>query len=637
MGSTSVRGRLVGLRLSAWRSRLVTRVDPVVLGLVLAIGVVAFAAHAAYRENMRLRWSSAYHDRNAHYQAGLNIACELRQGHFVRALLDLDGSSLGWPVLHPFCLATVLTVAGPSPVAAVLPSLLGWCGSALLAFLIARRLGGEYGTAGGLVAAAVFLASPALRALATDVMLESLGLCLTLASLYAYLLFAERPSRGTGIALGVALSCLFLQKYNYWGITVVALVAAECLRRPREVLSDVRAGFRMVDWFAWLGGQLRRPLNYAIVALLGVSAAAILNGGLYVEVAGQRYGFKETRLIVNAAYVLILLRLAVWWWPAGRDAVARLCGEPVAALWTWAATPVLVWLALPFRLQYFIWYAGPGNNIGVLNYTPRQAFWFYFDCFVGDYHVVAILAAIAAAVALVGLLALFIRRDVPAGWVAVPAMFFICGTLTVLHPNQQLRFLHSWSPLLWVMAGVGVAALLQLVARVAGHNAGQVAAVATVIGIAAGLISITPAFARPSVMFGRGYGVPAESLRDLYDAYLPLIDGDEPTALLTNLPDASWRWAFMERFGHKNGLRHNMREIGAFDPVTVDVAMRWVGATACRQVVYVEIPRTSPLYEPPMQGVDNSAILPVMKSQGVFKLVKRVRVKNLGTVYIWKR
>src|SRR5262249_41640354 len=156
--------------------------------------------------------------------------------------------------------------------------------------------------------------------------------------------------------------CLFLQKYNYWGIAVVALSAAEVLRRPREVFAGLRTAFRMVDWSAWLGGQFRRPLNYVIVALLGISAAAILNNGLWVELGGRRFGFKETRLIVNAAYVLILVRLAAWWWPAGRDAVARLCGDAAATLFTWAAVPVLVWLAMPFRLQYFLWYAGPGNN-----------------------------------------------------------------------------------------------------------------------------------------------------------------------------------------------------------------------------------------------------------------------------------
>lgn len=638
MESTSVHGQRGRLRyaLASWRTSL-PQLDPMILGLVIAIGLVAYGAHTAYRENFRLRWSSAYHDRNAHYQAGLNIACELRQGHLLRAVLDLDAASLGWPILHPLCLAAVLTVTGPSPLAAVIPSLVGWAVSALLAFLITRRLGGPFGQAGGVVAAAFVLASPALRALATDVMLESLGLCLTLASVYAYLRFVEQPTRRTGIALGIVLSCLFLQKYNYWGITVIALAATELLRRPREILSWIRTGSRMVDWSAWLGGQFRRPLNYVILALLGVSAAAILNGGLYVELGGQRYGFKETRLIVNAAYVLVLVRLAAAWWPKGRQAVARLCGEPVAALLTWAATPVLLWLALPFRLQYFIWYAGPGNNIRVLNYTPQQAFWFYFDSFVGDYHASAMIAAIAAIVAGVGVIGCLTRSDTPTGWAVVPGLFLICGTLTVLHPNQQLRFLHSWSPLMWIATGIGVAAVLQGVARVIGTRAAGMLALVTVGITVSGLAVVTPAFARPSLMFGRGYGTPAESLRDLYDVYLPFIDGDQPTALLTNLPDASWRWAFMERFGHKNGLKHNLREVGAFDPVTADVVWRWVDATACRQVVYVEIPKTSPLYEPPMQGVDNSAILAVMKSQSVFRLVKRVRVRNLGTVYIWKR
>jgi hypothetical protein len=638
MESTSVQSQWFSTDWSwkAWRGRI-ARLDFVIIGLIVGIGLIAYGAHMAYRENLRVRWSSVYHDRNAHYQAGLNIACELRQGHFVRALLDLDAASLGWPVFHPLCLAAVLTVAGPSPVAAVLPSLVGWGVSAFLAFLITRRLGGSFGWAGGLVAAGLFLGSPALRALATDVMLESLGLALTLAAIYAYLRFVEQPTPRTGRVLGVVLSCLFLQKYNYWGITVIALSITELLRRPREILGWLRNAFRMVDWSAWVVGQFRQPLNYLILALLGVSVAAILHGGLYIELSGRRYGFKETRLIVNAAYVLLLVRLAAAWWPAGQDAVTRLCGEPVATLLTWAATPVLLWLALPFRLQYFIWYAGPGNNIRVLNYTPRQAFWFYFDSFVGDYHAAVIVAALAAIAAVIGFVALLVRSDVPTGWLVVPTMFVVCGTLTVLHPNQQLRFLHSWSPLLWVGAGIGVAAGLQLTARHLGDRSARIIAAGTVIGIAMGLAAVTPAFARPSLMFGRGYGTPVESLRDLYDVYLPLIDGNAATALLTNLPDASWRWAFMERFGHKNGLKHNLREIGAFDPITADVALRWVGATSCRQVVYVDIPKTSPLYEPPMQGVDNSAILTVMNDQTVFRLVHRVRVKNLGTVWIWKR
>jgi hypothetical protein len=637
MGSTTL-GVRVNLRekLRALRGAA-TRVDPVVLFLVLVVGVVAFAAHAAYRNNLRARWTSPSHDRNAHYQAGLNVACELRNGHPIQAILDLDAASMGWPAFHPVCLAAVLTVAGPSPEAAVLPSLIGWCGATLFAFLIVRRLGGAHGVAGGFVAVALFLGSPALQALATDVMLESLGLCLTLAAIYCYLNFVESPTRRAGIALGGVLSCLFLHKYNYWGIAVVSLAATEILRRPRAILCGLRDTVRMVDWSAWARLQLARPLNYAIALLLGVSAAAILNDGVGVTIGGKQLEIRDTRLFIQAAYALLLVRVAVWWWPVGRAATARVAGEPVVALLTWGLIPVQVWLLLPFRLKYFIWYAGPGNAPPGLDHTLPDALRYYGDGFASEYHVAAALALVAGAVGLLGILALVARRAAAPGWLALPAVFAICGALTVLHPNQQLRFLHSWAPLVWVAAGVGVAALLAVIARFAGQNTARVAGVVVVAALAVALFQLTPAFARVSRAFGPGYDPAAPSLRDLYDAYLPHLDGNEPTAIFSNRPESSWRWAFMERFGHKNGLRNNLREVGAFDPVTMEAAERWLAVTPVRTVVYVEIPPSSPLFEPAATPADNSALLAVMRKQSAFHPAARVRVRDLGTVWVWKR
>ena len=638
MGSTTVGAARVGLgTLLQGRLGAFPRVDPVLFGLLVAVIGVAVAAHAAYRENLRVRFASTYHDRNAHYQAGLNVATELRQGHFVRAILDLDAASMAWPVFHPACLAAVLTVAGPKPEAAVLPSLFGWCVATVLAFLIVRRLGGRYGVAGGVVTAALFLGSPALQALATDVMLESLGLCLTLGAILAYLAFAEMPTRRHGAALGVVLSCLFLQKYNYWGITVVTLAATEFARRPRAILSGARAALRMVDWSAWLTGQVRRPLNYPIAILLGITVAATANGGIAFDLFGKHVEIVNTRLYLHAAYALLLLRVAVWWWPTGRAATVAVAGEPAVALLTWAAIPVQVWLLLPLRLNYFLWYAGPGNAPPGLSHTLPDALRYYGDAFVGEYHAFALLAVVAVAVAVFGLVALAVRRGAPAGWFVVPAMFAVCGTLTLLHPNQQLRFLHTWGPLVWVMAGVGVAAALGLLSRVAGEVAARGAGVAAVAGLVVALVQLTPAFARVSPAFGRGYDPADVSLRDLHDAYLPLLDGTTPTAIFCNRPDASWRWAFMERFGHKNGLRHNLREVGAFDPVTEAGAREWVARTDCRTVVYVEIPPTSPLFEPNLLAADNSAIRTAMKNQTTFRVAHRLRVRDLGTVWVWVR
>jgi Dolichyl-phosphate-mannose-protein mannosyltransferase len=637
MGSTTVRAGSVAFH-AALRRKLVScraivaRVDPVVLLLVLVVGAVAFAAHAAYRENLRPRWSSTYHDRNAHYQAGINVACELRNGHLVQAARDLDAASMVWPALHPAFLAAILTVLGPSPEAAVLPSLFGWCCATVFAFLIVRRLGGTHGALGGFVTAALLLGSPALQALATDVMLESLGLCLTLATLYAYLAFAEKPTRGTGIALGLALSAIFLHKYNYWVLVVVALGVTELLRRPWEWFALLRNAARMVDWSAWLRDQLKRPLNYIIGGLLGISLVAWFNGGI----ALTWFQLHDPRLYVSTAYSLFLLRLAVWWWPTGRLVANSLVGEPGAKLIAYAAIPPLVWLLLPFRLKTFFWFSSPANTIPGLEHSFSYGVRYYLDGFLSEYHTAGMLAIIAAGFAAIGLVALLVKRG-SAGRLALPVAFFLSGALASLHPNQQLRFLHTWAPLLWVATGIGVAVLLSLLARVAGRRIGQLAGALAVGSLVAALFQLTPAFARVSPAFGRGYDPADVSLRDLYDAYLPLLDGNEPTAIFCNRPDASWSWAFMEKFGHKNGLKHNMRDVDAFDPVMPEGAAKWVASTDCRAVVYIEIPPTSPLFEPNLIPADNSAILAAMKALPAFHLDRRIRLKNLGFVWVWKR
>jgi len=639
MGSTTVCGLSGVGRIPRWcplRSS-VGWLEAVVLGLALTSLVVAYFAHAAYRDRLGIRWSSIYHDRNAHYQAGLCVAAELRNGNFLQAVLDLDAASVAWPGFHPTVLAATLALGGLSPTVAVLPSLFGWAVSVVLAFLIVGRLGDTYAVFGGLFTAGLFLGSPALQALGTDVMLESLGLALTLACVWAYLLYAQTPSRRTGAVLGALLAVLFLHKYNYGGMAVICLAVAETLRRPRALAASLRAAWAAIDWRGWLQAQLVRPLNYLIGVLLGVSAVAALGGGFTLQVGAVRWSVGETRLYVHAAYALLLLRVAVWWWPVGRAAAVRVAGEPAVCLFTWAAMPVELWFLLPFRLHYFLWYAGPGNAPPGLSHSFLEAVRYYGGGWLHDYHVFPELAFAVAALASVGLLSLVRRRDVPTGWGAVPLVLGICGLLTLLHPNQQLRFLHTWAPFLWVAAGLGVAALLGWLARLLGSRAAHAAGLLAVAGLGLVLIYATPAFARVSPGFGRGYDPNDVSLRDLYEEYLSRIDGTGPTGLFTNLPDASWRWAFLERFGHKRGLKHNMRDVAAFDPVDAPGARRWLAATDCRTIVFVEIPRDSPLYEPPVTPSDNSAILRVLQEQTRFTLVHRVPVRNLGTVWVWER
>jgi hypothetical protein len=639
MRSTTVLGP-VGIQrtLRPWISdalRLFTRLDLVLLGLVLLTGIVAIQLHAAYQENLRLRWCSFYHDRNAHYQAALNAACELRQGHIIQAIVDLDAATVVWPLLHPLCLAAVLILLGPAPDMAVLPALASWCGTSVYAFLIARRLGGRYGDAGGAIAAILCMSSPALRAMGADVMLESMGLLLTLASIHGYLLFMESPTRRNGMVFGAALALIFLEKYNYWVLIVFSLSTWHFMAHPRQLLAIAGRALRMVDWSAWLAGQFRRPLNYLIAAFLSWSAVVMVRHGTSGEPDGWVNGFRECGAGIQYAYDVFMLRLALWWWPAGRTAAIALCGEPVVKLVNWAGIPAMIWLLLPFRFHCFLWYSSPANKPAVLQGGPVEGFWLYLHGFVSEYHPAAIAATAAAALAAVGVLRLLLQRD----WTGmyVPWIFAVGAVLTILHPNQQERHMHTWAPLLWVMSGVGAAAVLQGLERLAGRTACRVAAAAAVVGAAGAMVSLCPAFPRMNPSYGNGYGTPAESIRDLHDVYLSEIDGSLPTAVFTSLPGASWRWGFMERFGHKEGLETDLRKVDRLDPATAQAAGEWLARTQARNVVYIDVPRTSPLYEPPVETVDNSPLLEALLRQDIFQLEQRVVVGYLGTVYIWKR
>jgi hypothetical protein len=40
------------------------------------------------------------------------------------------------------------------------------------------------------------------------------------------------------------------------------------------------------------------------------------------------------------------------------------------------------------------------------------------------------------------------------------ALAYFGLVLTLAHPNQKARFLHSWLPMVWVLGGVGVGRIL---------------------------------------------------------------------------------------------------------------------------------------------------------------------------------
>lgn len=228
--------------------------------MAAAAVVIAAVCYLQYREIARFRWAGMAEDRNAHYLFGLSLALDVQQLDVKNLLSDLDGARV-WPPLHGVLVAIALLTGGLDHRIAVLPSLAAWVGTVVLAFLVARRAVPRGGNLAGMVAAIFTAASPAHRVFATDVMLESLGACLSLLAVYCYLRAAQQPTERSYKHLGLALTALFLTKYNYWFLVAVGMLAAQVVQEWRPWWESLRARLRLVNWREAARRELRQPLN----------------------------------------------------------------------------------------------------------------------------------------------------------------------------------------------------------------------------------------------------------------------------------------------------------------------------------------------------------------------------------------
>ncbi len=426
---------------------------PLVVALVaLILGVVLYGR---FLEDSRHLWTVADHDRNAHYLTGLNVALDLRHGNVVLLLHELDGARI-WGPLHGFVLGLVLAVAGTDYRLAVLPSLLAWMGCALLGFLIARRAVPRGGNLAGAVAAVFFLASPAYRAFATDIMLESSGACLTLLALYLYLVTRQSQSIRAARGFGLALTALFLLKYNYWVLALIPLAFVEVFARGWAGLQHGIALLVALPWRPWFRAQWRHPLNYLLVIVLGLGAVVLLGHKEAVTIWGHTFQMRSIDNLAHLAYVILFLRALPWWWRQGRQ-WARQLPYPFPQFLAWDGLPIALWFLLPKRPSYFFRYLTRNHGGEVEQHDRLAAASFYWHSLVGDYHVN--LASVLLALGLIGV-ALLAWRKLRPGGLAVLGFLLLAAFLAVLYPSHRSRFLHSWLASMWVVAGIGLSQLV---------------------------------------------------------------------------------------------------------------------------------------------------------------------------------
>jgi hypothetical protein len=499
-------------------------------------------------------WYSANHDRNGHYTRSQNVAFALRRGDLAGLVREVHAATV-WPPLHPLITGAVLAVGGIDYRVAVLPSLVAWVVACWLVFALARRLVPRYKAFAGCVALLFLLGSPAYRAFATDIMLESLGSALTLAVLYFYVSARQERSVWRGRFFALSFLALFLTKYNYWTLLAAGLALGTLCEFAPYIRDALRGRLRPGAWLRWLVAQLRHPLTYALLAACGVTLYVQYAGGLTFTWAGRTATIGRIDIPVEVAYVLLLLRILPWWRRDGRAAIDRL--PPLARqLAVWFAYPLAVWFLWPRRLGVFIWSVTYTQHGRVADRSP----WlgnlnFYWDCLAHDYH--AGLASLILVLALVALALLARRRWMP----GATAVFFVLATaalLTNYHSANRGRFLHSWLAVAWATAGAGAALAAGSVAaraRAAGWSgrpgAFRLAGPGLLVGAVAGLAAVQgPALAGFGYIGEGGPKSPDLSLLALADELRPELEKARRPALAANEPfDLLLNWRLNEERG----------------------------------------------------------------------------------------
>ncbi|MEO5720378.1 MAG: hypothetical protein ABIR71_02780 [Chthoniobacterales bacterium] len=598
-------------------ARTSLRWNRICLALVLSatLGLAAFH-YAQFRQNPRPRWNGLVHDRSGHYQFAQDLARAVRQANPVAFFTALEKAKV-WPPVHGLCAAAVLAVGGLDYRLAVLPSLAGWVATAVFGFLLARRCSVAHGNLAGFIAAAMVLASPAVRSYGLDIMLESLGAALTLCVLHLFLRARGTPSVGAWRWFALTLTVLFFEKYNYWLLVVLALVLNELCHSRAQDWRGLRAAWARFDWSRKLGLEMRQPLSWLCVLFAFSALAIFLFHPEPISIAGKRVSVYPPNNLITLAYAALFFRVL-------RSAPLRAITHPaLRQLALWHVLPVAISFLLPRRLSTFVWFLGPMNTDRSSAVPIAETATFYLQSTIRDYHVAPWSAIVAA---LLFLLAVLTFRRMSVGGRAVLLLVLLSAALTLLHPNQKSRYLHSWLPVLWVAGTAGFANFLSGPHRWRRPFA-LTAGAGLIVAHAGGLLQ--PGRAAESGVRGE-----TSSLLDITDTYLPEVGPERRVAIFSTVPAAQFfLWTYHERYPHSDKIEIPLKDYPLSDAEVQRRLTSWAATTRANFAVLVDFNPSSSDYSPIAGNIAS-----FINSAPHFSLVHEQRFPQHGcTVSLWTR
>ena len=391
-----------------------------------------------------------------------------------------------WPPVFPLLEAPVFLIVGRGyAVAETFVSMLFAVG-VMVAFAAgfvtgAPRLsaaGRWGGLAAGAIMAALFSLSPIGRAYGSVVMLEVPGVLLLLACLAAWMRHEGESSPRRATVVAVLTLTLFLCKYNYGILWMVAMAVTEAVKLPGGAPAWARRVRREVGR-PWL----RSRFGIYVLSVLALVVIIILTGGWSGRIGRTTVSVRSP---ANAALFLgWSLAAAALLHPRRNLGTWRLFLHELPPLWgrflAIVGLPVFLWLLVPLHMRGFANFVG--NRDSGIPLLSSEGLLYYVRSFLVDFSPTPWVGWGALAGGLLGAAVLWVHsprmRILPVGLASGLV-------LTTLHRYKDPRFFFTVAPFFWACGAAGLVVLLSSGRDRTRRTLGRVAAVTLAIVILAG-------------------------------------------------------------------------------------------------------------------------------------------------------
>ncbi len=386
--------------------------------------------------------------------------------HFARAFLHLSPweflvqlhNSAMWPPIIPLLQAPFHMIFGPSLMTARVWTAFTSLPAVLLTFGVGYYAHKTWGLLVGAIAASLLFVSPVFQEHALQEMLEIPAISLFSICLICYLRYlnSEHQEIRYWKATCISGTVLFFAKFNYAVLAMLPIMVNELVLRPefRELLK--RAFLEVWRQVNWKGG-------FTIFVVLYLCFL------IYVQKVGLRFEIFSQTVVMekafgNPLYLLVLILLI-------RNAVVHpgllkryrnnvmSAGEPIHSFLRWTFFPAALWMCYPVFFMHFFLY--------MFNEKTRQSSFFSMETL--SFYPGAVIQQYSPApwIGIVCLLCLALGLILMKRWTKVERFLIGLATfnllLTMTHPNYQVRYLMTFIPLLFLVAGIMIVRFIGLV------------------------------------------------------------------------------------------------------------------------------------------------------------------------------